>query len=114
MTAEERTTYESGRTEEVAALESSLAAAWLKDHAPADGVAGSSCSTTKCTTSAQCCGISTPKTGRYVTETLEDICADSSTLVYTDALGREYDHVCGAQRMLVAAAAAVAALAALV
>lgn len=76
MTAEERTTFESGRTDEVKALESTLAAAWLDDHAPADGAAGSSCATAKCTTTTQCCGVSTPKTGRYVTKTLEDICAD--------------------------------------
>lgn len=37
MTAAERTTYQSGRTEEVAALEASLAVAWLNDHSPAAG-----------------------------------------------------------------------------
>jgi len=113
MTAAERTTYESGRTSEVAALESTLAAAWLKDHEPADGEAGSSCATSRCSSTSHCCGDSTPKTGAYVVESLTDICADSSTLVYTDALGREYDHVCAAKKLLVTTAAALAAFAAL-
>lgn len=113
MTAAERTTYESGRTSEVSALESTLAAAWIKDHAPADGEAGSSCATTRCSTTTQCCGDSTPQTGAYVVASLSDICADSTTLVYTDALGRKYDHVCAAQKILATATAAFAAFYAL-
>jgi len=37
MTAAERTTYNDGRKTEITALESTLAAAWLADHAPTDG-----------------------------------------------------------------------------
>lgn len=114
MTAAERQTYESGRKSEVSALESTLAAAWIKDHAPADGEAGSSCATSRCSDTSHCCGNATPKTGAYVVESLEDICADSTNLTYTDALGREYVHVCGAQKILAAATAAFAAFYALV
>jgi len=111
MTAAERTAYQSGRTEEVAALEASLAVAWLNDHAPAAGAEGSSCETTECTTSTHCCGTATPKTGRYVTPTQENVCGDSSTLILKDALGREYDMVCSkAMKMLATAAAGITAL----
>jgi len=109
MTAAERTTYEKGREEEVAALESTLAVAWLKDNAPTSGAEGSSCETSVCTTSTHCCGTSTPKTGAYVTPTLDDICVDSTTLKFTDGLGREYDHVCSSAAKLLLSVATLAA-----
>jgi hypothetical protein len=43
MTASERTTFESGRTSDIAALESTLAVAWIGNNTPADGEEGSSC-----------------------------------------------------------------------
>jgi hypothetical protein len=113
MTAAERTAFDAARADEVSSLESTLAAAWLSSNAPADGQPGSSCSTTACSTTTHCCGTSTPKTGAYVTETLTDICVDSTTLVYTDGLGREYNHVCAAKKLLSIAAAGLAALYAL-
>jgi len=113
MSKSDRDAYEKGRESEVSALESSLAAAWINDNKPADGAAGADCSTSKCSGANQCCGVSTPKTGAYVTATLTDICADEATLLYTDGLGRQYNHVCGAQQLLVASAAAIAAFAVL-
>lgn len=113
MTAAERAAFDAGRADEIASLESTLAAAWLSSNAPAAGSPGSSCGTNACTDTAHCCGESTPKTGAYVTATLTDICADSTTLLYTDGLGREYNHVCAAQKILSIGAAALAAFYAL-
>lgn len=109
MTDAERTEYEKGREDEISALESTLAAAWLSDNAPADGQAGSSCATSVCSTETHCCGTSTPKSGAYVTATLEDICADSTSLLYTDGLGRQYDHVCSYAAKLALSVATLAA-----
>merc|ERR1711976_226800 len=108
MTASERSTFDSGRSTEVSQLESTLAAAWLSSNAPTAGQAGSSCATDVCTNAAHCCGTSTPKTGAYVTATLNDVCVDSTSLLYTDGLGRQYDHVCSsfAQKILATASAA--------
>jgi len=111
MTAEERGYFDGNRTSDVAALEATLAAAWLSENAPTAGEAGSSCETDACTDSTHCCGTSTPRSGAYVTPTLDNICVDSSTLEYTDGLGRIYDHVCAnAMKMLATSTAALAAM----
>jgi len=110
MTDDERSEFVKARKDQVAALESSLAAAWLKDHAPAAGKPGSSCAgELKCTAMEHCCGKSTRKDGAFVNEPLEDICVDKSTLLFTDDLGREYTHVCAAQKIMATAAAALVA-----
>jgi len=112
MTASERTTFESGRTSDIAALESTLAVAWLEDNVPAAGEEGSSCETTACTTSTHCCGTSTPRTGAYVNPTLENICVDSTGNLEYTLLDITYDHVCGsgAYKMAATMAATAAAL----
>jgi hypothetical protein len=118
MTASERTTFESGRASDIAALESTLAVAWIGSNIPAAGEEGSSCEGSDgnadlslCTTSTHCCGTSTPRTGAYVNPTLENLCVDSTSLEYS-LLDITYDHVCasGAYKMAATMAATVAAL----
>lgn len=112
MSAEERLAFEKARKDQVSALESSLAAAWIKDHAPSAGEAGSSCAgELKCTFEGHCCGKSTRVDGAFVNEPLESICADKTTLKFSDDLGREYTHVCElANKLMVGTAAVLATL----
>jgi len=81
MTASERAAFETGRASDVAALEASLAVAWLADNQPTGTAEGTSCETTVCEGANQCCGTSTPRSGAYVTPALENICVDQTTLV---------------------------------
>jgi len=74
------------------------------------GEDGSSCAELKCTNEYHCCGTSTPKEGKFVNEKLESVCVNKDTLVYTDSLGREFNHVCAATKMFVSAVAAATAL----
>jgi len=76
MTASERATFESSRSADVAALESTLAVAWLESNAPTGTDEGTSCETTVCEGANQCCGDSVPRTAAYVTPTLTNICVD--------------------------------------
>jgi len=110
MTASERTTFDSARVDEVAKLESSLAAAWIESNKPAAGAEGSACAEDKCTKDTMCCGDSKPKTGNSGDE-LKKICVtstDKKTGSYTDGLGRGYDHTCATAARFLAASAAFA------
>lgn len=110
MTDDERATFDKESLDRKDALESTLAAAWLKDHAPKAGEEGSDCSVTKCTNPNHCCGDSTPQEGAFVNKKLEKICGNKIMKKYEDALGSKYDHVCqGAQKVMATAAAALVA-----
>lgn len=97
MTEAEREEFDDARVSEIRAAESSLAAAWMEANEPAAGEAGSSCAVNKCTDPSHCCGTSTRKIGANVNDPLENICADETSLEYTDGLGREYTHECNAE-----------------
>jgi len=108
MTGNDRERFDKSRNDEVKALESSLAAAFIKDKRPDAGAEGSSCSKeTKCTNAAHCCGTAKPVANAFVTPAIEGICVSSTSGTYTDGLGREYTHTCGARALIATAAAAV-------
>lgn len=112
MTVEERSEFKKGREEKVKSLESTLAAAWLKDNAPKAGEEGSECSSSsvKCSNPDHCCGTGTPKVGAFVNDKLENICAaNAGEMIYRNDLGEEYDFECSAKKMVATAAACLAA-----
>jgi len=110
MTDDERAEFDKESQDRKKGLESTLAAAWLKDHAPQAGEEGSDCSVNKCTNPNHCCGTSTPQEGAWVNEKLEKICGNKIMKKYEDVLGSKYDHVCeGAQKVMATAAAALVA-----
>lgn len=126
MDDDEREAFNTNWDEEQQAKKSALAAAWVKENMPGAGEEGSACdggSTDssndsmvdallgeqggtygKCTTETQCCGDSTQTDDD--TNKLENVCVDSTSLSYTDPLGRTYTHVCQAAKLFAAAAAA--------
>lgn len=110
MTDEDREIFHDNRKTQIRALESTLAAAWIENNQPVSGEAGSSCAELKCTNVDHCCGTSTPKVGAFVNDKLENVCVDKNSLLYVDSLGREFDHVCAATKMMVSAVAAATAL----
>jgi len=108
MTSAERTAFDEARVEEVAKLESSLAAAWIADNKPAAGKEGSACAEDKCTDEKMCCGDSKAKIDG---DDLKKICVtstDKKTGTFTDGLGRGYDHTCATGAKFLSAAAAFA------
>jgi len=115
MTKEERTAWAENFAEQAEKNASALAAAWIKENEPEAGKEGGQCNASgmKCE-AGQCCGTSTPKgNADGVTDgEMTNICvvsADQKTGAYTDGLGREYTHVCFAQRLIATAAAAITA-----
>jgi len=105
MTAEEREEYDEEWAGEKKELKADLAAAFLAANPPAAGEAGSACSADNaCTGTNHCCGTSTPK-GEDADDAVTGKCADKTTLAWTDELGVEYTHVCGAQKLMIAASA---------
>jgi hypothetical protein len=108
MTGNDREQFDKLRNDEIKALESSLAAAFIKDTRPEAGKEGSECSKeVKCTNSAHCCGTAKPVKNAFVTPEITGICVSTATGSYTDGLGREYTHTCGARALIATAAAAV-------
>jgi len=78
---------------------------------PTGAAEGAPCTLTTCGAATQCCGTSTPEANAVgVTDgQLKDVCVDKTTLKYTDGLGREYSHQCGAKALLASASALLAA-----
>lgn len=88
-----------------------LTAAWIAENKPPAGFSGSSCSgAEKCSGLDMCCGTATPSynapgvtTGQRI-----GVCASKTNKGFTDDLGIEFSHVCGAQKLVAAAAAILA------
>lgn len=81
----------------------------------AAGEVGSACSAEdKCVTAEHCCGTATPAEASVnegaveVTGVCAVVNADGDTNSITDVLGNAYTHVCGAQKLLAAAAMVIA------
>lgn len=91
---------------------SALSAAWIEENVPEAGNPGSSCSgASKCAGVDLCCGTATPKTNAPGVSNgqREGVCASKTEMAFTDSLGMEFSHVCGAQKLIAAGAAILAA-----
>lgn len=89
-----------------------LTAAWIQENKPAAGKPGSACSAAaKCAGIDHCCGTATPSVNApgVTSGQREGVCASKTDKSFTDSLGIEFTHVCGAQKLVVAAAAILAA-----
>lgn len=88
-----------------------LTAAWIDENKPAQGFSGSACSAAeKCAGLDMCCGTATPSSNAPGVTTGQRIgvCASKTSKGFTDTLGIEFSHVCGAQKLVAAAAAILA------
>ena len=76
----------------------------MQDNQPIPGKEGSECSNEgdKCTDKEHCCGTSYPveNLDGDTDGQLENICVSTVDLKYTDTLGRDYRHVCGAYSLI--------------
>jgi hypothetical protein len=119
MVPNERDIFDAAQKEEKKKLKATLTAAWVKDNTPAAGQAGSSCaSANPCAGENHCCGTATPKgaSGSFsfpnvsgnVDGKLENVCADKTVLAFTNEIGIEYSHVCGASKLIATAGALLA------
>lgn len=89
-----------------------LTAAWINENKPKSGKPGSECSAAeKCAGIDHCCGTATPANNAPgVTIGQRDgVCASKTDRRFTDSLGMEFAHVCGAQKLVAAVASILAA-----
>jgi len=126
MTGEERDAFKKERVAEIEKEEAAIAAAFLADNVPAEGLLGGFCgkpkeeagegeeevADVKCKNLGHCCGTSTPDDAAFADQKLTQICADKTTLKFENQVGRKYTHVCdiGAAGKLAATAAAAVGL----